>query len=125
MALSDLPADELARLESQLAAEYDALADKGLALDLTRGKPSPEQLDLSERLLSLPGEGDHTAGKTDVRNYGGGAGLPELRSIIAELLGVPTSDRDEFRRWTTVLFTPAETEAQLADLRATGFEFFQ
>ncbi|GAA1733111.1 aminotransferase class I/II-fold pyridoxal phosphate-dependent enzyme [Dietzia kunjamensis subsp. schimae] len=90
MALSDLPADELARLESHLAAEYDALADKGLALDLTRGKPSPEQLDLSERLLSLPGEGDHTAGKTDVRNYGGGAGLPELRSIIAELLGVET-----------------------------------
>lgn len=90
MALSDLPADELARLESQLAAEYDALADKGLALNLTRGKPSPEQLDLSEKLLSLPGEGDHMAGDTDVRNYGGGAGLPELRSIIAELLGVNT-----------------------------------
>ncbi|MDZ4233303.1 MAG: aminotransferase class I/II-fold pyridoxal phosphate-dependent enzyme, partial [Dietzia sp.] len=48
----------------------------------------PEQLDLSERLLALPGEGDHTAGSTDVRNYGGGAGLPELRGIIAELLGV-------------------------------------
>ena len=90
MALSDLPADDLARIESRLAAEYDALADKGLALDLTRGKPSPEQLDLSEALLSLPGEGDHLAGKTDVRNYGGGAGLPELRSIIAELLGTET-----------------------------------
>src|SRR5699024_12189815 len=38
--------------------------------------------------LSLPGEGDHLAGGTDVRNYGGGAGLPELRSIFAELLGV-------------------------------------
>ena len=73
MALSDLPTDELARLESQLAAEYDALAGENLALDLTRGKPSPEQLDLSERLLALPGEGDHTAGSTDVRNYGGGA----------------------------------------------------
>ena len=82
MALSDLPADELARLESQLAAEYDALADKGLALNLTRGKPSPEQLDLSERLLSLPGEGDHMAGDTDVRNYGGLHGLPELRAIF-------------------------------------------
>ena len=90
MALSDLPTDELARLESQLAAEYDALAGENLALDLTRGKPSPEQLDLSERLLALPGEGDHTAGSTDVRNYGGGAGLPELRAIFAELLGVGT-----------------------------------
>ena len=88
MALSDLSADELTRLESELSSEYDTLADRGLSLDLTRGKPSPEQLDLSERLLALPGEGDHTAGKTDVRNYGGGAGLPELRGIIAELLGV-------------------------------------
>ena len=90
MALSDLPTDQLARLEAQLAAEFDALAGKNLALDLTRGKPSPEQLDLSERLLSLPGAGDHLSGSTDVRNYGGGAGLPELRSIFAELLGVET-----------------------------------
>ncbi|AVZ38410.1 MULTISPECIES: aminotransferase class I/II-fold pyridoxal phosphate-dependent enzyme [unclassified Dietzia] len=88
MALSDLSADDLARLESELSSEYDSLAERGLSLDLTRGKPSPEQLDLSERLLALPGEGDHTAGSTDVRNYGGGAGLPELRGIIAELLGV-------------------------------------
>ncbi|GLB63832.1 putative aminotransferase [Dietzia sp. NCCP-2495] len=88
MALSDLSHDELAGLESQLASEYAALADKGLSLDLTRGKPSPEQLALSERLLALPGEGDHTSGATDVRNYGGGAGLPELRAIFAELLGV-------------------------------------
>ncbi|EYT56904.1 aminotransferase [Dietzia sp. UCD-THP] len=88
MALSDFSADDLARLESELSSEYDSLAERGLSLDLTRGKPSPEQLDLSERLLALPGEGDHTAGSTDVRNYGGGAGLPELRGIIAELLGV-------------------------------------
>ncbi|AWH94467.1 aminotransferase class I/II-fold pyridoxal phosphate-dependent enzyme [Dietzia psychralcaliphila] len=88
MALSDLTADDLGQLESELAAQYAALGDRGLSLDLTRGKPSPEQLDLSERLLSLPGEGDHKAGKTDVRNYGGGAGLPELRAIMAELLGV-------------------------------------
>ena len=88
MALSDLAADDLDRLESALASEYETLASRGLSLDLTRGKPAPEQLDLSERLLSLPGEGDHLAGGTDVRNYGGGAGLPELRSIFAELLGV-------------------------------------
>ncbi|MFL0580788.1 aminotransferase class I/II-fold pyridoxal phosphate-dependent enzyme [Dietzia sp. 179-F 9C3 NHS] len=90
MALSDLSADDLSRLESDLASEYDEVKSRGLALDLTRGKPSPEQLDLSERLLGLPEPGDHTAGKTDVRNYGGGAGLPGLRAIVAELLGVDT-----------------------------------
>lgn len=88
MALSDLSADELGRLESELASEYESLAGRGLSLDLTRGKPAPEQLDLSERLLALPGEGDHTAGATDVRNYGGGAGLPGLREVFADLLGV-------------------------------------
>jgi len=88
MALSDLSAADLDRLESELASEYESLRDRGLSLDLTRGKPSPEQLDLSERLLSLPEQGDNTSGGTDVRNYGGGAGLPALRAIVAELLGV-------------------------------------
>src|SRR5699024_3292952 len=98
MALSDLAADDLDRLESALASEYETLASRGLSLDLTRGKPAPEQLDLSERLLSLPGEGDHLAGGTDVRNYGGGAGLPELRSIFAELLGVDAGGSRGCRR---------------------------
>ncbi|WP_106267820.1 MULTISPECIES: aminotransferase class I/II-fold pyridoxal phosphate-dependent enzyme [Isoptericola] len=75
----------------ELREQYAALQARGLSLDLTRGKPSAEQLDLSEELLSLPGAGNHTsASGTDVRNYGGLAGLPELREIFAELLGVPT-----------------------------------
>ncbi|APY88419.1 aminotransferase [Streptomyces alfalfae] len=71
--------------------EYEDLAARGLSLDLTRGKPAPEQLDLSEDLLSLPG-GRHTAADgTDVRNYGGLQGLPELREIFADLLQVPAA----------------------------------
>ncbi|MEU4796987.1 aminotransferase class I/II-fold pyridoxal phosphate-dependent enzyme [Streptomyces sp. NPDC023327] len=69
--------------------DYEELAARGLSLDLTRGKPAPEQLDLSEDLLALPG-GRHTAADgTDVRNYGGLQGLPELREIFAGLLQVP------------------------------------
>lgn len=79
----------LAGLLEQARKEYDELAGRGLALDLTRGKPAPEQLDLAEDLLSLPG-GRHTAADgTDVRNYGGLQGLTELREIFAELLQVP------------------------------------
>ncbi len=62
-----------------------------LALDLTRGKPSPEQLDLSNALLSLPGSGADSyrdGDGTDTRNYGGQHGLPELRAIFGELLGI-------------------------------------
>ncbi|MET7359599.1 aminotransferase class I/II-fold pyridoxal phosphate-dependent enzyme [Streptomyces sp. NPDC005562] len=79
----------LAGLLEQARKEYAELAGRGLSLDLTRGKPAPEQLDLAEDLLSLPG-GRHTAADgTDVRNYGGLQGLPELREIFAELLQVP------------------------------------
>jgi DNA-binding transcriptional MocR family regulator len=90
MSLSALSRDELVALHAEQSAAYEKLAAQGLKLDLTRGKPSPEQLDLSNRLLSLPGEDDHTdATGTDVRNYGGLQGLRELREIFAPLLNVP------------------------------------
>ena len=80
----------LASALEDLRRAYADLQALGLALDLTRGKPSAEQLDLSEALLALPGEGVHTDDTgTDVRNYGGLDGLPQLRRIFAELLGVP------------------------------------
>jgi len=68
-------------------AEYAALRRRGLKLDLTRGKPSAAQLDLSDRLLQLPTTTTDRAG-ADVRNYGGLEGLPELRELFAELLWV-------------------------------------
>ncbi len=76
---------------TELRAAYDQLVARGLKLDLTRGKPSPAQLDLAGPLLDLDLSNDHTAADgTDVRNYGGPDGLPELRAIFGELLHVPT-----------------------------------
>jgi DNA-binding transcriptional MocR family regulator len=58
-------------------------------LDLTRGKPAPEQLDLSNDLLTVLGPKDYRAADgTDCRNYGGLDGLPEARALFAELLDV-------------------------------------
>ena len=75
---------------AELQASYEELKGRNLKLDLTRGKPSPAQLDLSGPLLDLPLSADHTsAAGVDVRNYGGADGLPELRAIFGELLGVP------------------------------------
>lgn len=70
------------------AANYQQLRERRLNLDLTRGKPAPEQLDLADDLLSLPGLDFRDAAGTDCRNYGGAAGLPELRAIFGELLGI-------------------------------------
>lgn len=88
-ALSDLSPDELAAFRADAQAAYNDLRARGLALDLTRGKPSAAQLDLANAMLQLP-NGYRAADGTDVRNYGGLAGLPELRAIFGELLGVDT-----------------------------------
>ena len=80
----------MARQLPELRAEYCALQALDLSLDLTRGKPSPQQLALSEQLLALPGLGkDHDASGIDVRNYGGVDGGLQIRRIFAELFGVP------------------------------------
>ena len=90
--LDSLDRAALTALHERLAAQYAELQARGLRLDLTRGKPSAEQLDLSNALLGLPGGDDvRAADGTDCRNYGGLAGLPELRSIWSELLGIPTA----------------------------------
>ncbi|KNX36388.1 aminotransferase class I/II-fold pyridoxal phosphate-dependent enzyme [Luteipulveratus halotolerans] len=87
VALSDMsPSDLNAFLQTQRTA-YDDLVTRGLKLDLTRGKPSAQQLDLSNDLLRLP-EGFTAADGTDTRNYGGLKGLTELREMFAELLWV-------------------------------------
>ena len=82
---------ESAQLET-LRAEYDALRARGLTLDLTRGKPSAAQLDLSNPMLAIDLSDDYRdAAGTDLRNYGGPDGILELRTIFSELLGIPVA----------------------------------
>lgn len=78
-------------LES-LREQYQALRARNLSLDLTRGKPSAAQLDLSNALLDIDLGHDHRdAAGTDLRNYGGTDGVIELREIFSELLGIPAA----------------------------------
>ncbi|HJL16275.1 MAG TPA: aminotransferase class I/II-fold pyridoxal phosphate-dependent enzyme [Sandaracinaceae bacterium LLY-WYZ-13_1] len=87
--LSDLSDPDLRALHERVREEHAAFVKRGLKLNMARGKPAPEQLDLSEALLRLPGEGEHAASDgTDVRNYGGLAGLPETRALFAQILDV-------------------------------------
>src|SRR5262245_14949960 len=86
--LPSLRAEELRSYHAQIRQRYDAFAKRGVKLNLTRGKPAAQQLDLSNDLLALPGKGDFMAGSVDTRNYGELQGLPELRAILAPLFGV-------------------------------------
>ena len=91
--LETLSPNDLGAFRSQVQSRYDTFKQRNLKLDLTRGKPSSEQLDLANGLLALPGEADYLAAdKTDTRNYGVPQGLPELRRLLAPLFGV-TADQ--------------------------------
>ncbi|WP_429342279.1 aminotransferase class I/II-fold pyridoxal phosphate-dependent enzyme [Paraburkholderia sp. GAS42] len=71
---------------------YDDFKKLGMRLDMSRGKPAPEQLDLSRALLDEAGTvGFLSRDGIDCRNYGHGLGLPEAREFGAELLDVPAA----------------------------------
>lgn len=89
--LADLDTAALREAHAAFAQAYDELKAAGLSLDITRGKPSADQLDLSNDLLHLPDGEYRDAAGTDLRNYGGPNGLPELRAIFADALQVPVA----------------------------------
>lgn len=87
--LQDYSAAELARFEEAAKEEYKAYQDKGLSLNMARGKPAPEQLDLSDPLYDLTREqvGVKAEDGTDCRNYGLLCGLNETRRLFGEIIG--------------------------------------
>ena len=86
--LDQLTKDDLVAHERELSEQYAEHRNLGLHLDLTRGKPSREQLALSDDLDCAVG-GDYVlADGTDVRNYGGLDGIVDARRLGAALLGV-------------------------------------
>ena len=88
--LQELSKDELKRLHDELAKEYSAYMNKHLSLDMSRGKPSAEQLDLSEGVLGIVKKSSEcfTEDNVDCRNYGGLEGIREARELFAQVLGV-------------------------------------
>ncbi|MGN6722593.1 MAG: aminotransferase [Marmoricola sp.] len=87
--LADRSPSELADFLAQQQEAYATLKASGLKLDLTRGKPSSAQLDLSNALSTLPTSLKDADG-VDTRNYGGLEGIASIRAMFAELLGVET-----------------------------------
>ncbi len=88
VSVSDAVRDQVGAKLSELQGEYQVLQARALNLDLTRGKPSSEQLDFANPLLGLPAPDYLAEGGIDTRNYGGGVGITEVRRLWADLLGV-------------------------------------
>ena len=91
--LTSMNRRDLQAKAADLDERYQAFKAQRLALDMTRGKPCPEQLDLSLGLLDCLGHNDYRAADgSDCRNYGGLEGLPEARQLFAEFLEVDPSE---------------------------------
>ncbi|MBB6459788.1 aminotransferase class I/II-fold pyridoxal phosphate-dependent enzyme [Flammeovirga kamogawensis] len=79
--------------KKELQKKYDEYKAQGLALDMTRGKPGAEQLDLSLPMLDLVTSKDYkTLAGADTRNYGGLDGIPEMKEIFKDFLEVSSTD---------------------------------
>lgn len=75
--------------KQSLNERIEAFKNQNLSLDMTRGKPGPEQLDISNGMLTIVGENNFlTPSGLDVRNYGGLDGFPEAKRLFADFLDV-------------------------------------
>ena len=91
MKYQEMSADALSALYSELWAQYEEAKGRGLSLDLSRGKPCAEQLDLLDGMFHCLDAADATAGGTDYRNYGLLTGIPAAKKLFSDLLNIPES----------------------------------
>lgn len=82
--------EALQKEKEELQRAFEAFKAQGLSLNMARGKPSAEQIRLSDDFLTLvTPEDDFQAGGQDIRNYGLPEGIPAARKLMGDLLGVP------------------------------------
>lgn len=88
---SKLTKEELKKLKGQLEKQFEEVKAKGIHLDMSRGKPSKAQLDLSNGLMDvLNGDSDLVSSDgVDCRNYGVLDGITEARKLLADMSEVP------------------------------------
>ena len=92
MNLQHASTEELRQWEAELSNEYNQYCQQAIALDLTRGKPSSDQLSLSDDLDGSINKDYKALDGTDTRNYGGLDGITEARQLGADVLGVKLNE---------------------------------
>jgi len=92
--LETMNREQLEQLHKKLEKEFEDAKGKGMKLDMSRGKPSSEQLDLVNGLLdALTSKDDmFSMNGLDCRNYGALEGIPEARHLMGDLMEVPAEN---------------------------------
>lgn len=88
MRYTEMNKEQLAAEKARLEQQFGDYKAKGLKLDMSRGKPSPDQLDLSMEMMDHYGNEYVSENGTDCRNYGLLDGIPEAKAIFSEMLEV-------------------------------------
>lgn len=93
-AYQKLSKEELLELKDQLSLDYEAAKGKGLKLDMSRGKPSVAQLEMSNDFLDALNSQSLMKAEdgVDVRNYGDMDGIPEAKKLMGDIMGVPAEN---------------------------------
>lgn len=86
--ITEYSKEELKKLEKDLLAEYDQYVKAGLQLDMSRGKPAPTQLDLSNGMFDIL-DGYQAENGLDLRNYGVLDGIPEMKKLFSDCFEIP------------------------------------
>lgn len=93
MLYSQMSKEQLQAEKAELEKQYADYKAKGLKLDMSRGKPAPEQLNLSLDMLLHCLDGDYKSSNgIDCRNYGVLDGIPEAKALFQEMLGVSSDE---------------------------------
>ena len=90
-AYKDLSKEEILELKKGLEARFEEIKAKGLSLDMSRGKPAADQLNLSMGMMDVLNSSEELtcANGVDCRNYGGLDGIDEAKQLLADMMEVP------------------------------------
>ena len=86
---SQMTAEELKAEQKALEKRFNDFKSKGLKLDMSRGKPGADQLDLSSQMNDVK---DYVSDGVDIRNYGILDGIPSCKKLFADLMGVDSKN---------------------------------
>lgn len=90
----EMSRDELAALKKELEKEFEEAKGKGLKLDMSRGKQSTAQLDMTMSIMNVFDADSvlETEEGVDCRNYGLMDGIPEAKKLLGDMIGVPAQN---------------------------------
>lgn len=90
----EMSREELLQQKASLEKAYEDAKGKGLKLDMSRGKPSVAQLDMTMGIMSVLDKDTEmkTLDGTDCRNYGMMDGIPEAKQLMADMMGVASAE---------------------------------